>query len=260
MNKSALKWKDIDAYHAQFSKKIQAILQLLRKSITQAAPKATETICYGMPAFKQNKMLVYYAVCKEHIGFYPTPKPIIAFKKDLEKYKTSKGAIQFPVTCSLPLPLIKKIVKYRVSEDVILAKQKTYSKQQAIDKSILAYNNTQADGKALCNFLALEISKYLPGAQNKIWHGHPVWFLEGNPIAGYSKQKAGWRLMFWSGASFNEEKLNVRGEKFKDASVFYNSLDDINKTDLKRWLGKAKSIQWDYKNIIKRKGKLVRLK
>ena len=83
MNKSALKWRDIDAYHAQFSKNIQAILQLLRKAIMQAAPGATETISYGMPAFKQNKMLVYYAVCKEHIGFYPTTNNILIDKKDL---------------------------------------------------------------------------------------------------------------------------------------------------------------------------------
>lgn len=260
MNKSALKWRDIDAYHAQFSKNIQAILQLLRKAIMQAAPGATETISYGMPAFKQNKMLVYYAVCKEHIGFYPTPNPILIFKKDLEQYKTSKGAIQFPLARPLPFLLIKKIVKYRVNEDAAKDKSNFVKKPAVIGKAILAYNNKQATGKAICMLLAMEISKKLPGAENKIWHGHPVWFLEGNPIAGYSNQKAGIRLMFWSGAGFNEEKLNVRGEKFKDASLFYPSIDAVNKSDLKRWLGKAKTIQWDYKNIIKRKGKLIRLK
>lgn len=77
---------------------------------------------------------------------------------------------------------------------------------------------------------------------------------------GYSKQKKGIRLMFWSGQSFDENKLNVLGGKFQDASIFYNSIDEIDTTDLKIWLQKAKEIQWDYKNIVKRKGILERLK
>ena len=101
---------------------------------------------------------------------------------------------------------------------------------------------------------------HLPEAENKIWHAHPVWFLEGNPIVGYSKQKSGIRLMFWSGKSFDEDKLNVLGGKFQDASIFYNSVNEINTTDLENWLQKSKEIQWDYKNIVKRKGVLERLK
>jgi hypothetical protein len=108
--------------------------------------------------------------------------------------------------------------------------------------------------------LATLIIKNLKNAENKIWHSHPVWFLDGNPIVGYSKQKKGIRLMFWSGADFEEEKLSVRGEKFKDASIFYNSTSEINTADIKRWLEKSEKIQWDYKNLIKRKGKLERLK
>ena len=100
----------------------------------------------------------------------------------------------------------------------------------------------------------------LPDAENKIWHRHPVWFLDGNPIVGYSKQKPGIRLMFWSGADFNEDDLKIRGEKFKDASIFYNAVSEIDIEALERWLNKSKDIQWDYKNIIKRKGKLERLK
>jgi len=111
----------------------------------------------------------------------------------------------------------------------------------------------------LCNKLAALIDKHLTNAENKIWHSHPVWFLEGNPIVGYSKEKKGIRLMFWSGADFNEDNLNVRGGKFKDASIFYNSAEEINTTDIKRWIEKSMEIQWDYKNIVKRKGKLERL-
>ncbi len=105
-----------------------------------------------------------------------------------------------------------------------------------------------------------EIDRGLPEAENKIWHGHPVWFLDGNPIVGYSKQKAGIRLMFWSGMSFKEENLKPGTGKFKDASIFYTSVEQINTTDLQRWLAKSRDIQWDYKNIVKRKGVLERLK
>lgn len=113
---------------------------------------------------------------------------------------------------------------------------------------------------ALCNKLATLIDKHLKNAENKIWHSHPVWFLEGNPVVGYSKEKKGIRLMFWSGADFDEENLNVRGGKFKDASIFYNSEEEIKTAEIKRWLEKAKEIQWDYKNLIKKKGKLERIK
>ena len=125
---------------------------------------------------------------------------------------------------------------------------------------IQTYNEKQeANYKAICDLLATEIDRSLVGSECKIWHAHPVWFLDGNPIVGYSQQKLGIRLMFWSGADFAEPRLNVVGKKFKDASIFYNDPEEINVTILKRWLNKAKKIQWDYKNIVRRKGKLVRL-
>lgn len=130
-----------------------------------------------------------------------------------------------------------------------------------ISKDILKYNQSQSvEDKAICEILAAEITEYLPQAESKIWHGHPVWFLNGNPITGYSKQKKGIRLMFWSGADFEEGNLNVKGGKFKDASIFYNDMADIVISDLKRWLEKSRNIQWDYKNIVKLKGVLERLK
>jgi uncharacterized protein YdhG (YjbR/CyaY superfamily) len=112
----AVKFTGIDEYHAAFPKPVQQTLQQLRQAIAQAAPKATETISYNMPAFKQDKNLVYYAAYKHHIGFYPTPTPIKVFKEELAKFNTSKGAIQFPLGEPLPLALIKKIVKLRVKE------------------------------------------------------------------------------------------------------------------------------------------------
>jgi uncharacterized protein YdhG (YjbR/CyaY superfamily) len=129
-----------------------------------------------------------------------------------------------------------------------------------MNKEIKLYNDQQAlPDKEICDLLVQTIDATLNEAENKIWHAHPVWFLDGNPIVGYSKQKAGIRLMFWSGADFDEDDLNVRGAKFKDASVFYNNVSEIKIKDLKRWLKKSRAIQWDYKNIVKRKGTLEKL-
>jgi len=123
----------------------------------------------------------------------------------------------------------------------------------------LKYNEQQAsDHREVCNVLAREIARTLPEAENRIWHAHPVWFLDGNPTVGYSRQKPGIRLMFWSGADFDEEVLNVRGKKFKDASVFYNDASEIEEADLRRWLEKAREIQWDYRNPVRR-GRLERI-
>ncbi|MFN5735580.1 MAG: DUF1801 domain-containing protein, partial [Flavobacteriales bacterium] len=103
------------------------------------------------------------------------------------------------------------------------------------------------------------IFEELVEAESKIWHSHPVWFIDKNPVVGYSKQKPGIRLMFWSGADFEDPILAIKGSKFKDASVFFNSPSDIHPIQLRGWLKKARTIQWDYKNIVKRKGILERL-
>lgn len=129
-----------------------------------------------------------------------------------------------------------------------------------MNTDIQKYNNNQtAVDKEICDLLATTIDNELTESKSKIWHAHPVWFLDGNPIVGYSKQKAGWRLMFWSGADFDEENLSEKGKKFKDASIFYTTVEQINATELRRWLEKSKEIQWDYKNIVKKKGLLERL-
>jgi len=128
-----------------------------------------------------------------------------------------------------------------------------------MNKDVKAYNNSQsASDKAICNALADEIDSNLTKAENKIWHAHPVWFLDGNPIVGYSKLKDSVRLLFWSGQSFEEPGLQPEGS-FKAAEARYTAIDQINKKDLKRWLTKSKKIQWDYKNIVRRRGVLERL-
>lgn len=126
-------------------------------------------------------------------------------------------------------------------------------------EDIRVYHNKQTDAdKLICEQLYEIIEASLPQAESKVWHAHPVWFLEGNPIVGYSKLKDSVRLMFWSGQSFNEPDLSPEGT-FKAAEVRYTNADQINPDELKRYLQKAALIQWDYKNIIKNKGMLTRL-
>jgi hypothetical protein len=127
-------------------------------------------------------------------------------------------------------------------------------------EEIEKYNTSQTQVACeICSTLQRLINQYLNGASSRIWHGHPVWFLNENPIVGYSQEKRGVRLMFWSGADFDEPQLHVVGKKFKDASIFYNAPEEINAEHIQRWLNKSIRIQWDYKNIVKRKGKLERI-
>lgn len=129
-----------------------------------------------------------------------------------------------------------------------------------MNKDILAYNNTQtATDKEICDVLSREINLKLNEEESKIWHAHPVWFIDENPIVGYSKLKSGIRLMFWSGADFDEADLKINTGKFKDASITYTAAEQINLDDVARWIEKSKKIQWDYKNVVKRKGVLVKL-
>lgn len=134
----------------------------------------------------------------------------------------------------------------------------SYNKYMNTD--IAAYHKSlAAEDKKICDTLKKIIDENLPNAESKIWHAHPVWFLDGNPIVGYSKLKDSVRLLFWSGQSFDESGLHVEGS-FKAAEARYTNVDQINVRDLQRWLKKAHDIQWDYKNIVRRKGVLERLK
>ncbi|MCW5966243.1 MAG: DUF1801 domain-containing protein [Bryobacterales bacterium] len=129
-----------------------------------------------------------------------------------------------------------------------------------MNPDIAKYNQSQAPAdREICDLLAEEIDRNLPEAESKIWHAHPVWFLEGNPVAGYSKLKDSVRLLFWSGQSFEEDGLHREG-KFQAAEARYTAVTEVRLPDLQRWLVKARDIQWDYKNIVRRKGRLERLK
>lgn len=129
-----------------------------------------------------------------------------------------------------------------------------------IYKTITAYNSGQlGPAKDICKLLKIQIDKNLKKSESKIWHGSPVWFLNGNPVVNYSVRKNGLvSLMFFSGQSFDEKKLQPEGT-FKAAEIFYAHRNDVKIMELKKWLQKAKNIQWDYKNIVKNKGKLYKV-
>ena len=123
-----------------------------------------------------------------------------------------------------------------------------------------SYNAALEPGhREVCDLLAQDIRRHLPEADNKIWHGHPVWFLDGNPVVGYSKLKHSVRLLFWSGQSFGEDELAKEGS-FQAAEARFTAAEQIDTAALARWLAKARDIQWDYKNLVRRKGRLERLK
>ena len=129
-----------------------------------------------------------------------------------------------------------------------------------MNDDVRTYNGSQSgEDKAICEFLSRNIGDHLTDAESKVWHGHPVWFLNGNPIVGYARLKDCVQLLFWSGQSFDEKKLTPNGN-FKAAEVRYTQTGQVDTTDLQRWLEKAIEIQWDYKNITKRRGALERLK
>jgi uncharacterized protein YdhG (YjbR/CyaY superfamily) len=115
--------KDFNDYSDRFPKDVQQRLQKLRLTVKKAAPQAIEKISYGIPAFTLNGMLVWFAAFKNHIGFYPRTSAIAAFKKELSAYKGAKGSVQFPFDKPLPLPLISRIVKFRVKENLSKTKK-----------------------------------------------------------------------------------------------------------------------------------------
>ena len=128
-----------------------------------------------------------------------------------------------------------------------------------VEKTIESYHEGLAPGdRTICEGLRAVITAELPEAEGRVWHGHPVWFLEGNPIVGYSKLKSCVRLLFWSGQGFQTPGLQPEG-KFKAAEARFTGAGEVDSDFLRRWCGEARAIQWDYKNIVKRKGRLERL-
>ena len=112
-------YKTIDEYVKTFPPEVRRILETMRQTIHEAAPDAVEAISYQIPAFRLNGTLVYFAAFKDHVGFYPTASGVEEFRKDLSRYKTSKGAVQFPLDKPLPIDLIKRVVRYRVQENLM---------------------------------------------------------------------------------------------------------------------------------------------
>jgi hypothetical protein len=142
----------------------------------------------------------------------------------------------------------------------LLTPRMHFHEELIMNPETLEYNAArEPDDRAICDRLAELIDLHLPEAENRIWHAHPVWFLDGNPIVGYSKLKHCVRLLFWSGQSFEAEGLEPEGT-FKAAEARFTNAEQIDPERLQRWLAEARDVQWDYRNLIRRKGRLDRLK
>ncbi len=129
MEGNKITYESIDEYILKFPSEIQEILKMLRKIIKESAPDAEEKISYQMPTFVLHGNLVHFAAYKNHIGFYPTPSGINAFKHELSEYKGAKGSVQFPIEKPLPYELISRIVKFRVAENIKKAEDKLKKKK-----------------------------------------------------------------------------------------------------------------------------------
>ena len=127
----AKQFKTMDEYISTFPEDVQRILNELRQTIREAAPEAEETINYQIPTFALHGNLVHFAAFEKHIGFYPTPSGMEAFKKELSSYKSAKGSVQFPIDQPLPLPLLRRIVEYRVKENVERKQKKKTSRKKS---------------------------------------------------------------------------------------------------------------------------------
>ncbi len=148
--------------------------------------------------------------------------------------------------------------KAATSEAVPAARRAASSPKES-RRDTTQYNRAlPATERRVCELLAAEIARVLPEAENNVWHAHPVWFLDGNPVVGYSQLKGCVRLLFWSGQSFRTPGLEPEG-KFKAAEARFTSVEQIDVKALRRWLRESREIQWDYKNIVRRKGRLERL-
>lgn len=256
----------VSAYVDAAQEPARSRLRTLAELIRAEAPDAVERIAYGLATWHQGENLIHLGAFKHHIGIYPGAAAVAVFADDLTGFKTSKGAIQVPHDAPLPLALVRRITRWRVQQAVKRVARKV-SRQRTgrsgagtVSAPVATFNGSQSDtARAVCDALAGHISRSLPGAESKIWHGHPVWFLEQNPIVGYSTHKEGTRLLFWSGQSFDEPALAPVG-RLKAAEARYRTAADIRVTVLRGWLRKAQAIQWDYKNVVKTKGRLTRLR
>lgn len=229
----------------------------------QADPAITEEVKYkmpskpaGVPVWYKNGMLCIGEIFKQHLRVTFAKGPELPDPKHLIN---SYRSIVIKEGDTLNEKAFTDLVKAAVA---LNDKKTTSSSAKTTHSDIVKYNKAlTTKDKKICVMLAEEIQSGLKrslNAENKVWHGHPVWFLDGNPVVGYAKRKNDIQLLFWSGQSFDEPGLEKEGT-FKAAQVRYTDVSEVKLKDLKRWLKKAQEIQWDYKNIVKRKGILKKI-
>lgn len=243
-------------------------LRALADVVRAEAPDAIERIAYGLPTWHQGENLLHLGAFAHHVGIYPGAAAIVAFADDLTAFKTSKGAIQVSHDTPLPVDLVRRITRWRIAQVNRPRATKPPTRRGPVGSramtstlpDVSAYHLAQPEvERATCEALLARVVQALPEAVGRVWHGHPVFFLEDNPVVGYSVHKDGVRLLFWSGQSFDEPGLSPVG-KFHAAEARFADAGAIDDEATARWLGKARDIQWDYKNVAKRRGVLARLR
>jgi hypothetical protein len=247
-------------------------------ALSLGLPGIEETVSMRQPALKAHgKLWVWWSPHEDAIVFkVPVEEREILIEAEPETFFVTPHYKGYPMVLARPEHLdlawvranLVRVWREQTPNRVLKvldaeqgpADQKPRAKARRVDRGIKAYIGQQsATDRAICDTLMKAIDRHLPEAVSMIWHAHPVWFLDGNPIVGFSKLKRCIRLLFWSGQSFQEDELVPEG-KFKAAEIRYTSMSQIDKGALQRWLEKSKTIQWDYKNIVKRKGRLERLR
>lgn len=253
---------DVDNYIAGFPEKIQTLLEEMRQTIRKAAPDAEEKIGYGIPTFTLNGNLVHYAAFKNHIGFYPAPRGLEAFKEELSGYKGAKGSVQFPFDKPLPLDLVAKITKYRIEQN--LAKAESRPKKKASVKATRLSDKEQVTehiqkldpelGKVIESIRQIILSTYKEIAEQIKWN-NPSFYYTGEmksfdpkeykrDIIVMNLHKGRIMLVFPSGAKVNDTTGFLEGD-YKDGrrTVVFRDLDDVKlkeqslKNVVKEWLG-----------------------
>ena len=221
---------NVDEYIALFPKNVQQLLNQLRKTIKTAAPKADEIISYGMPGYKQNGMLVYFAAYKNHIGFYGTPQGHKAFEKELAIYKSGKGSVQFPLDKPLPLKVITKIVQFRILKNEEGAAKKKSAKPAA-NKTTAAKSTDQKQVKAWINKLEPAVKKEIEAVQKIIkasssklserikWNAPSYFYKED--IVTFGPYKANKLLLIFHHPAVVKVKSELLEGNYKDRRLVY---------------------------------------
>lgn len=246
---------DVLAKIAAMPEPDRALATRLHALVRADAPTLTPQTWYGMPAYaREGKVVCFFQSAHQFKSRYCS----LGFADAAHLDDGDLWPVAFALKAFTPAVEAKVRALVAAAAGPRPAPAPDAPATLSLHADTRAYHAALAPGdRAIAERLAGEIARHLPEAENKIWHRHPVWFLEGNPIVGYSRLRDGMRLLFWSGQSFDEPGLTKEGT-FKAAEIRYATADAIDPAKLGRWLTQARTVQWDYQHLARRKGRLER--